>query len=31
MNQEKFAEIKDRIIYVLESVEAEQINARPHE
>lgn len=31
MNQEKFAEIKDRIIYVLENAEAEEINARPHE
>ena len=30
MNQEKFAEVKDRIIYVLESAEAEEINARPH-
>lgn len=31
MNQENFADIKDRIIYVLESAEAEDVNARPHE
>lgn len=31
MNQENFADIKDKIIYVLESAEEEDVNARPHE
>lgn len=31
MKQETFAEIKDRIIYVLENTEAAELKARPHE
>ena len=31
MKQETFAEIKDRIIYVLENAEAAELKARPHE
>lgn len=31
MKQETFAEIKDRIIYVLENAEAAEVKARPHE
>lgn len=31
MKQETFAEIKDRIIYVLENAETAELKARPHE